>query len=90
MLIVDRAAVRAGPDRAPTVEALDDALRELAKHDERKAHIVELRFFGGLTLQEIAEVMGVAPITVSREWAKARAWLHRQVTRESPALQERR
>ena len=52
--------------------------------DPRKAQIVELRFFGGLNLEEIAEVIGVAPITVSREWAKARAWLHREVTRERP------
>ena len=56
-----------------------DALRALEERDARKAQIVELRFFGGLTLEEIAEVLGVAPITVSREWAKARAWLHREV-----------
>ena len=59
--------------------AIDEALRELAVHDPRKAQIVEMRFFGGLTLDEIAEVLEVAPITVSREWAKARAWLHREV-----------
>ena len=59
--------------------AIDEALRELAEHDPRKAQIVEMRFFGGLTLDEIAEVLEVAPITVSREWAKARAWLHREV-----------
>ena len=44
-------------------------LRDLAEHDPRKARIVELRFFGGLNLEEIGEVIGVAPITVSREWA---------------------
>jgi RNA polymerase sigma factor (TIGR02999 family) len=66
-------------DRSSDLIAVDDALRELAKRDSRKAQIVELRFFGGLNLQEIAEVIGVAPITVSREWAKARAWLHREV-----------
>ena len=59
--------------------AIDEALRELAEHDPRKAQIVEMRFFGGLTLDEIADVLEVAPITVSREWAKARAWLHREV-----------
>lgn len=59
--------------------AIDEALRELAEHDPRKAQIVEMRFFGGLTLDEIANVLEVAPITVSREWAKARAWLHREV-----------
>jgi len=58
--------------------AIDEALRELAEHDPRKAQIVEMRFFGGLTLDEIADVLEVAPITVSREWAKARAWLHRE------------
>jgi RNA polymerase sigma-70 factor (ECF subfamily) len=59
--------------------AIDQALRELAELDPRKAQIVEMRFFGGLTLDEIADVLEVAPITVSREWAKARAWLHREV-----------
>ncbi len=60
--------------------ALDQALRELSRIDQRKAHIVELRFFGGLTLEEISEVMQVAPVTVSREWAKARAWLRTQIS----------
>jgi RNA polymerase sigma factor (TIGR02999 family) len=71
-------------ERARDVLALDDALKELTERDPRKARIVEMRFFGGLNLEEIAEVIGVAPITVSREWAKARAWLHREVTRERP------
>jgi RNA polymerase sigma-70 factor (ECF subfamily) len=66
-------------DRSRDLVAIDDALRELAERDPRKAKIVELRFFGGLNLGEIAEAIGVAPSTVSREWAKARAWLHRQV-----------
>ena len=83
VLIVDLAAAEdAAHDRSRDLVALDDALRELAERDARKARIVELRFFGGLNLEEIAEVIGVAPITVSREWAKARAWLHREVTRE--------
>ena len=82
-LIVDLAeAENVAHDRSRDVVALDDALRDLAEHDPRKARIVELRFFGGLNLEEIGEVIGVAPITVSREWAKARAWLHREVTRE--------
>ena len=71
-------------ERTTDLVAIDDALRELALRDPRKAQIVELRFFGGLNLQEVAEVIGVAPITVSREWAKARAWLHREVGRERP------
>jgi RNA polymerase sigma-70 factor (ECF subfamily) len=78
--VVDVAeAERAAPDRSRDLVAIDDALRALTERDPRKAQIVELRFFGGLTLDEIAEVLGVAPITVSREWAKARAWLHREV-----------
>jgi RNA polymerase sigma-70 factor (ECF subfamily) len=82
-LIVDLAeAKNVAHDRSRDVVAFDDALRDLAEHDPRKARIVELRFFGGLNLEEIGEVIGVAPITVSREWAKARAWLHREVTRE--------
>jgi RNA polymerase sigma-70 factor, ECF subfamily len=56
--------------------ALDEALRSLAEHDARKSQIVELRFFGGLSVEETAEVLGVAPITVMREWAKAKAWLY--------------
>lgn len=78
------AAEHIADEPARDVVELDDALRELAKRDPRKAQIVELRFFGGLNLEEIAEVIGVAPITVSREWAKARAWLHREVMRELP------
>lgn len=82
VLVVDLAdGEPAVPDRSRDLMALDDALRELAEHDPRKSQIVELRFFGGLTLEEIAEVIGVAPVTVSREWAKARAWLRREVAR---------
>jgi RNA polymerase sigma factor (TIGR02999 family) len=81
LLIVDLDAAEAvAHDRSRDLVALDDALRELAVLDPRKAQIVELRFFGGLNLEEIAEIVGVAPITVSREWAKARAWLQHQIT----------
>jgi RNA polymerase sigma-70 factor, ECF subfamily len=81
--IVDIAeAEEATLQRSRDLVAIDDALRELAERDRRKAQIVELRFFGGLNLEEIAEVIGVAPITVSREWAKARAWLHREIASE--------
>ena len=89
--IVDIAAAEhVAHERARDLMALDDALRGLAERDLRKAQIVELRFFGGLNLEEIAEVIGVASITVSREWAKARAWLHREVTRQSPGAPRRR
>jgi DNA-directed RNA polymerase specialized sigma24 family protein len=55
----------------------------LEKFDERKARIVELRFWGGLSVEETATVVGVAPITVMREWEKARAWLYQAVSRDS-------
>lgn len=63
--------------------ALDEALLTLAEFDERKARIVELKFFGGLNVEEIAEVIKVAPITVMREWQKAKAWLYRELSKES-------
>jgi RNA polymerase sigma factor (TIGR02999 family) len=63
--------------------AIDEALRSLEKLDPRKSRIVELRFFGGLSVEETAAVMELAPITVMREWKKARAWLYRELT--SPA-----
>lgn len=59
------------------VLALDDALRRLAALDAQQARVVELRFFGGLTVEETAEVLGISPGTVKREWATARAWLRR-------------
>jgi RNA polymerase sigma factor (TIGR02999 family) len=61
--------------------ALDEALKSLATIDERKSRIVELRFFGGLSVEETAEVMKVAPITIMREWSKAKAWLYRELSR---------
>lgn len=62
--------------------ALDEALTELAKFDERKAKVVELKFFGGLSVEETAEVLKIAPITVMREWKKAKAWLYRELSSE--------
>lgn len=62
--------------------ALDEALQSLAQVDERKAQIVELRFFGGLSVEETAEVLKIAPITVMREWKKARAWLLLELSEE--------
>jgi RNA polymerase sigma factor (TIGR02999 family) len=61
--------------------ALDEALDELAKFDERKARIVEMKFFGGLKTDEISEVVGVSEITVLREWQKAKAWLYLQLNK---------
>jgi RNA polymerase sigma factor (TIGR02999 family) len=65
--------------RDPEVLALDAALSGLESLDARQAHIVELRFFGGLTVEETAEVAGVSPATVKREWRTARAWLAREI-----------
>jgi RNA polymerase sigma factor (TIGR02999 family) len=59
--------------------ALDEALNDLAMMDERKSRIVELRFFGGFSVQETAEVLGVSEATVIREWNKAKAWLYQAV-----------
>lgn len=63
------------------VVALDDALNALAKIDPRQSRVVELRFFTGLSLQEISEAMEIAPATVQRDWTAARAWLYREVSR---------
>jgi RNA polymerase sigma factor (sigma-70 family) len=60
--------------------ALDDALTALAELAPRKAEVVELRFFGGLTVDETAEVLHVSAITVMREWKTAKAWLYRELT----------
>jgi RNA polymerase sigma factor (TIGR02999 family) len=59
--------------------ALDNALNELARLDPQQSRIVEMRFFGGLSIEDTAEIIGVSPTTVKREWATARAWLRREV-----------
>jgi RNA polymerase sigma factor (TIGR02999 family) len=60
--------------------AVDEALNELAGFDEQQSRIVELRFFGGLTIEETAHVVGISPATVKREWTMAKAWLHRKLS----------
>ena len=67
--------------RAGQLIALDDALRDLSALDARKSQIIELRFFGGLSLDETAEVMKISPSTVQREWRAAKAWLHHTMTK---------
>lgn len=67
----------------PEVLAIDDALKALAKVDSRKSQVVELRFFGGLNVEETAEVLKVSPDTVVRDWKLARAWLLRELSQES-------
>ncbi len=61
--------------------ALDEALTRLESLDPGRARLVELRFFGGLTVEETAEALGISPATVKRQWAVARAWLHREISR---------
>ena len=64
--------------------ALDEALKRLADTDPRQSELVELRFFGGLTIDEVSRVLGISPATVSREWTVARAWLYASITGSSP------
>ena len=72
----------ATPRRARVdIVALDDALQALARIDERQSRVVELRFFAGLSLNEISKVLEIAPATVQRDWIAARAWLHREISR---------
>ena len=61
----------------------DEALTRLAKMDERKSKVVELRFFGGMSVEETAEALGVSPITIKRDWSTAKAWLYREIANES-------
>ena len=70
-------------DRSDDFVSLDEALSALAAWAPRKAKVVELRFFGGLSVEETAEVLQVAPITVMREWKTAKAWLYRELTGET-------
>jgi RNA polymerase sigma-70 factor, ECF subfamily len=72
-----------GKNKDVDVLALDDALKALALIDARKAQVVELKFFGGLNFDEMAEVLNVSAVTISRDWSTARAWLHREMSRET-------
>ena len=78
---LDEAAIAvAGAGRATDLIALDDALNALSRFDSRKVQVVEMRFFGGLSLDETAEVLKVSAITVRRDLRTARAWLYRELT----------
>ncbi len=74
-------ALSLSDERSDALLALDDALKELAKRDQRKSQVVELRFFGGLTIEETAAFLGVSFNTVVRDWEMARAWLYRYLQR---------
>lgn len=76
---LEEAAIVA-PDQALELVRLDEALKTLAKMDERRCHVVELRYFGGLSNEEIAGVLKVSENTVTRDWNLARAWLYQQLT----------
>ena len=69
------------PNKSDDLVALDECLTELAKLSERQSHVVELKFFGGLTEDEISEVLKISPATVRRDWQVARAWLYRELLR---------
>jgi len=76
---VEGMAVSSG--RSEEIVALDDALNQLAQLDERKVRVVEMKFFGGLTIEEIAEVLKVSPETVKRDWSFSHTWLLRELGR---------
>ena len=76
------------PQRAKELISLDEALEELAKLDERKSRVVELRYFGGLSLEETAEVIEVSVMTVRRDWRAAKAWLFRRMKAEGGGMRD--
>jgi RNA polymerase sigma factor (TIGR02999 family) len=80
--IEDNVGIASVPEVA--FDELDEALNRLQALDPNQAKLVELRFFGGLTVEEAAEVMGISTATVEREWRMARAWLHNQLTAARP------
>lgn len=74
-------AIVISQQKASEVIALDEALKQLALIDPRQSRIVELRFFGGLTVEEAAEVLHVSPVTIKREWSTAKAWLYHELAK---------
>jgi len=75
-------------ERGADFIALDDALKSLAEIDPRKSRMVELRFFGGLSVEETAEALNVSPRKVMREWSLARDWLYRELSKENKSGQD--
>jgi RNA polymerase sigma factor (TIGR02999 family) len=84
-LVLDEALAVPGNQREVDLLALDDALNALAKLDERQCRLVELRYFGGLSIEETATELQISPATVKREWATARLWLLQQIRRKAQA-----
>jgi RNA polymerase sigma factor (TIGR02999 family) len=79
---LDEAVIGGGAQPNDNLLALDDAMSRLAEIDPEQSKVVELRFFGGLSVEETAEVLKVSPATVKREWSLAKAWLYREIKRE--------
>ena len=79
---IDDAVIPAAERRSELI-ALDAALTRLAAMDARQSRIVELRYFGGLDVEQTAAVLGISAATVKREWRSAKAWLHKEITRSS-------
>jgi len=79
---LDQAAI-VSTGRSSDLVALDEALTDLEAIDQRKSKVVELRFFGGLNIEETAEVMSISPATVQREWSMAKAWLYREISQNT-------
>src|SRR5258706_16179497 len=77
-------ALVVAPETSADLVAVDEALNQLARVDERKSQVVEMRFFGGLSVEETAEVLKVSPETVMRDWRLAKAWLLRELSGEKP------
>jgi len=75
-----------GSQRENDLLELDEALRKLAEKDARKAKLVELRYFAGLTMQQAAKALDISVATAERDWKFSRAWLHREVSRNAPSL----
>jgi RNA polymerase sigma factor (TIGR02999 family) len=80
-LPLEEAALVAGKEKSIDLMALDEALTKLEKIDRQQARIVELRYFSGLSLEETAEALKISRTTVANDWAMAKAWLHRELTR---------
>jgi RNA polymerase sigma factor (TIGR02999 family) len=77
-------AIELTDERADGLVALDEALTALARFDERKSRVVELRYFGGLSVEETAEVLQVSVNTILRDWKLAKAWLYNQIKKNGP------
>ncbi len=80
-LPLDEARYVSVNEKSVDLVALDEALSELAEFDERQAKVVELKYFGGMTNQETADILGVSNVTVRRDWNMAKAWLHQQISK---------